>query len=166
MAELVLEKTCRLSGAGQTPYPMRWLRGSTEIMVEALQKLGEALDGQVKAGLKAMEGGLAIVAVKEPAELPTRLADAWQKNFECLWPLMELPVQAARFAVALGTHLADGMQTVSEEAYQRRLAICRECEWFRGNHCLQCGCRVEGDVVAKARWKSETCPLGYWSRRA
>ncbi|MBR1864628.1 MAG: hypothetical protein IJ806_11145 [Ruminococcus sp.] len=32
---------------------------------------------------------------------------------------------------------------VSEEEYQRRLSLCRECESLRSGMCLKCGCYVE-----------------------
>jgi hypothetical protein len=73
-----------------------------------------------------------------------------------------LSMQGVTFAVALERHLAGGMPTVPEAAYEQRLAACRSCEFYWDNQCLKCGCRLAGDVIAKARWASEDCPEGRW----
>ncbi len=70
--------------------------------------------------------------------------------------------QVVNFAGAVARHVAGGMQTVTEEEYQARLAVCQGCEHFKDNQCRQCGCRVAGDLMAKARWKEQRCPLGKW----
>jgi hypothetical protein len=59
-------------------------------------------------------------------------------------------------------HAAGGLQQVSEEEYQRRIGICRVCDFFKEDYCLKCGCQLKGKVFSKARWKSEACPLKKW----
>ena len=39
---------------------------------------------------------------------------------------------------------------VSDEEYERRLAICKECEKLNEGTCLACGCYVELRAAAKA----------------
>jgi len=137
-------------------------KGWAEVCVEATKKMGEALQTQFSAGLEAIEEGLHLTALKAPEELCTRLPASWQKVFACLRPLTEIPMQAVHFTEALGRYIAGGMKMVAEEVYRQRLAVCAGCDFFRDNHCLQCGCRMAGDVVAKARWATEECPLGKW----
>jgi len=66
------------------------------------------------------------------------------------------------FAVAGTRHVANGMQSVSDKVYETRLEECRNCEFCDQQHmvCLkpECGCFVK----VKARWASESCPLGKW----
>lgn len=47
---------------------------------------------------------------------------------------------------------------VSEEAYERRLAICKECDLLNAGTCGACGCYVELRAVAK----TGTCPHNRW----
>ncbi len=65
-------------------------------------------------------------------------------------------------AVAVFNHAVDGLATVSTEEYQKRLAICRGCEFFRPKAMTcqheDCGCYL----VVKAHWASESCPLAKW----
>jgi hypothetical protein len=150
-----------IDSAGQVSPPRFW-RACAEASLETFKRLGEALDAQVGAGLEAIEVGAGIITAPNPAEFCARLADFWGKSLDCVQPMTALPVQGVTFAAALGRHLAGGMQTVPESVYQRRLAVCRACEFFRDNRCQQCGCRLAGDVIAKARWASEGCPAGRW----
>jgi hypothetical protein len=73
--------------------------------------------------------------------------------------------QAANFVTAAVQHVAAGLPTVSEEEYQARIAVCQTCPLYVGNRCTHktCGCRVQGDWIAKARWKSQKCPLKKWT---
>ncbi|MCI9079348.1 MAG: hypothetical protein HFH68_10565 [Lachnospiraceae bacterium] len=47
---------------------------------------------------------------------------------------------------------------VGEEEYERRLAICKECELLNAGTCGACGCYVELRAVAKAG----RCPYKKW----
>jgi len=72
--------------------------------------------------------------------------------------------KAGTFFKAAVRHVADGLKNVSEEQYQQRLAICTDCPEYEpsNTHCRKCGCVIAGNVLAKARWKSEDCPIGRW----
>ncbi len=154
---------------GRSPF---WVPGSekaqlfwqgwTEVCEEAARKLTEVFQAQFLTGLEAIEEGLYLTALEDPDTLRNRLPSAWQKMFACLRPLTEIPIQAIQFAEALSKHVGGGMKLVPEGVYRQRLSVCATCEFFRDNHCLQCGCRMGGDVLAKARWASEQCPLGKW----
>jgi hypothetical protein len=178
MAQPVLENVCKLTdsesgipngisdllatSAAWTTNVQTLLTGWSEIVTEASKKLGELLGAQLDAGLKAGEVGLQLPLAKDPQDIRRGLGKFWQKSFDCLGPMTEAQMQAIHFLAALWLHVVGGMKTVSEEVYRRRLGICEVCEFFHDNHCLQCGCRMAGDVVAKARWTNEQCPAGKW----
>jgi hypothetical protein len=61
-------------------------------------------------------------------------------------------------ARSLALFVADGLQTLAVDDYERRLEICEGCERRRGNRCLECGC----NLAWKARGKAFACPLGKW----
>ena len=72
--------------------------------------------------------------------------------------------QIKTFVKATANYVAKGCQNVTEEQYQERMNICQSCEHFKDNRCMKCGCKVGGDIVAKARWSSEDCPIGKWPK--
>lgn len=50
------------------------------------------------------------------------------------------------------------VKTVSEEEYQRRLALCRSCDSLQyGTTCIHCGCIVE----IRAKLAASHCPYPY-----
>ncbi len=48
--------------------------------------------------------------------------------------------------------------TVSDEEKERRLSICKVCEFYRKGRCLKCGCYIN----FKTRLETEHCPIGKW----
>lgn len=75
--------------------------------------------------------------------------------------------KAASLASAVVRHAADGFQNVPAEEYEARLATCRKCEHYLTDYhpeerCGKCGCGLSGVVLAKAKWRSEKCPVGKW----
>ncbi|WP_246309386.1 DUF6171 family protein [Paenibacillus alginolyticus] len=54
-----------------------------------------------------------------------------------------------------------GFDCVSDEIYQARLAVCRECPSLAyGNTCLHCGCIVQ----IRAKFKEKGCPNPGYSK--
>ena len=155
-----------MGGCSLAPPAPGVLRAWEEAVVEASAKRGESLGAQVQSGLRAAEGGLRLAAARDVGDFRTRLLEYLRMSVDFLQPLAGVPVEAARFAAAWALHVAGGMRTVAQPEYQRRLAVCAACEHFHDNHCLACGCRLAGDVVAKARWADEQCPLAKWPARA
>lgn len=49
-------------------------------------------------------------------------------------------------------------QKSSDEEYQRRLTLCRECKELMNGVCGQCGCYVEMRAAAKKM----RCPFSHW----
>lgn len=68
-----------------------------------------------------------------------------------------MAVNAARAAAGF---VASGFAIASEEEQARRLAVCRECEYFRPEHvrCAKCSCFIN----LKKRIQSSHCPIGKW----
>ncbi len=46
----------------------------------------------------------------------------------------------------------------SDELYEERLDVCKECSSFLAGTCLKCGCYVE----IRAALKSNGCPIKKW----
>jgi hypothetical protein len=68
--------------------------------------------------------------------------------------------RALNLARAVSSHIADGMQVLSDEQYQARLDTCNGCPMRDGKVCTHedCGCIIS----RKAYWKSSYCPLNKW----
>jgi Family of unknown function (DUF6171) len=142
--------------------PLSLQKAMAEIATVSCTRILQTLRAQVNAGLQALEAVGCLPAARNPAEFGAHLVGYWQKCGGCLCPITEMQEQVGTFVTALGRHIAGAMQTVSNDVYQRRLATCRNCDFFLDNTCLKCGCRLAGDVIAKARWPREKCPLGRW----
>jgi len=71
-----------------------------------------------------------------------------------------------RFALAAIRHISKGMPTCTQEQINERLEICRSCEWFVRNHCVQCGCRCNSGkaFMNKLAWADEECPKKKWGK--
>jgi hypothetical protein len=66
--------------------------------------------------------------------------------------------QAANFLGAVIQHGLAGLPRASAEDTERRLAICRTCDFLVQGRCGKCGC----PVAAKAAWAEQTCPAEKW----
>ena len=67
---------------------------------------------------------------------------------------------AGKFSKAVINHAKDGFKNVEPEVYEKRINICKSCEFFNSdfNKCNNCGCFLE----YKASWNSEKCPVDKW----
>ncbi len=52
----------------------------------------------------------------------------------------------------------DEKMRAGDEMYEKRLAVCRECDKLNGGTCMSCGCYVELRAAAKAG----RCPGRKW----
>ena len=68
--------------------------------------------------------------------------------------------KSLHFGGALVSHIADGAKKLDDEQWQARMDVCNSCEHKRGNSCSICGCGLS----AKARWRSEDCPIDKWPK--
>ena len=73
-----------------------------------------------------------------------------------------LTEKARNFIRATVKHVATGMNLVSNEIQEKRMTICKGCEFYDDNnqnpHCSKCGCFLN----IKTTWASEGCPVGKW----
>ena len=55
-------------------------------------------------------------------------------------------------------------QMASQEEIEQRMKICNECEYYKEEACMLCGCRVvrEKNYQNKLANKKATCPDGRW----
>jgi hypothetical protein len=71
--------------------------------------------------------------------------------------------KALNFGAAVVRHVASGLTQVNDDTYQLRLDQCRQCASLNVERMVcqeaNCGCYVE----RKARWASQSCPLGKWN---
>ncbi|TWT43068.1 hypothetical protein KOR42_45280 [Thalassoglobus neptunius] len=63
-------------------------------------------------------------------------------------------------ARAIADFVSDGLSTVTKQVYEKRIAICQDCDRRQGNRCLECGCFLQ----LKARGRAFRCPLGKWEQ--
>lgn len=70
--------------------------------------------------------------------------------------------RAGSLAKAIGSEtkaMIQGQPTLTAQQVAARLAVCASCNQLRTNRtCAKCGCFVD----AKARFRSQTCPLRKW----
>ena len=67
---------------------------------------------------------------------------------------------ANNFGRSAYEHMKDGFKKVTDEGFQKRLDICKTCEYHNANtnQCNKCGCFLK----IKASWNSEKCPIDKW----
>lgn len=63
------------------------------------------------------------------------------------------------FLSSLAGHVRKGLPVVPTEEYDRRMDICKACDFFLGGSCTKCGCGMK----IKARWAGSSCPVGKWT---
>jgi hypothetical protein len=94
--------------------------------------------------------------------------DAWRAQIVTLVPaelslnyppLIAQAGNAARAVGRLTSALVRRQRIWAEQSeYEQRQAICANCEFLDSDRCKKCGCFV----AAKARLKTESCPIGKW----
>ena len=71
--------------------------------------------------------------------------------------------RALNFGQAVARHAVDGAVNVDDSVYEQRLAVCQDCSLCEQSRMVcshpNCGCYLS----VKARWQSESCPLGKWT---
>jgi hypothetical protein len=87
-----------------------------------------------------------------------KIQDALTKPSE----VEKLTTKIGNFTKALTKHTLNFLATVDSMEYDRRVAICERCEFYKEGKCTKCGCRIQGRIISKARWASEKCPVGKW----
>ena len=69
-----------------------------------------------------------------------------------------LTIQAATLVKATTTWIGSGCTTRTKEERASLYSVCQECEQFKSNRCLICGCFLS----KKIQLATEHCPIGKW----
>ena len=70
-----------------------------------------------------------------------------------------------RFVKSMGKWANDGFKRVEQDVFNKRIAICRQCQFWEENgnmgmgKCLKCGCGR-----GKHWMPHEQCPVGLWGK--
>lgn len=90
----------------------------------------------------------------KPVEAKPEALNQAQPKLPSLWQ------QAKNFTKATVAHVASGMDEVTPDEQNARLAICKACPHFLAdqNKCGHCGCPLK----RKTSWKTSACPIGSW----
>lgn len=104
---------------------------------------------------------------KVPKELWPDSNTTLQLGFPCIVKLNRTPglhEKIYNFIKALIRHLLDGFRKTSKKEKNRRLSICKVCEFYNGTACTKCGCPItmKDNFANKVNWKSEKCPENKW----
>lgn len=75
---------------------------------------------------------------------------------KCL--LAELDNEKLLADVRKAVDLLDKAAKASDELYEKRLNICKECDYLNEGTCGACGCYVE----LRAATKASKCPYKHW----
>jgi len=79
--------------------------------------------------------------------------------------LMNRGKPVVKFAQSMAHWMGNGFKKVQQHVYERRLAICRKCQFWQENgnlgmgKCLKCGCGK-----GKHWLPHEQCPIGLWGK--
>jgi hypothetical protein len=79
--------------------------------------------------------------------------------------LMNKGKPIVKFAKSMATWAGSGFKRVQQHVYEKRLAICRKCQFWQENgnmgmgKCLKCGCGK-----GKHWLPHEQCPIGLWGK--
>jgi hypothetical protein len=78
---------------------------------------------------------------------------------------MSMIKKATNLSKSMATWAGSGFKRVQQHVYEKRLAICRKCQFWQENgnmgmgKCLKCGCGK-----GKHWLPHEQCPIGLWGK--
>lgn len=90
--------------------------------------------------------------------------EAFIKN-QIMYKNLSVPGQVLNLSKSMAHWMGNGFKKVQQHVYERRLAICRKCQFWqeKGNmgmgKCLKCGCGK-----GKHWLPHEQCPIGLWGK--
>ena len=140
-----------------------------QMAVDISREFGLPTAGRYAESLEHFRSGntnLASVSADEPAtdsrltwlfDEPIDIAPANQAVRDSQAPasLLRMAFTATR---SMAKFASSGFKTVSRDAREERLDVCRKCEQHTGLRCKACGCFT----AAKTWLRHEGCPLGKW----
>jgi hypothetical protein len=96
---------------------------------------------------------------KETGRVP---ADAVGRKCTVIEASLPVTTLATNFVKAQVAHFRNGRPKCTQEQINERLAICKDCPFFKGNKCTKCGCNCNNNPNS---WKNKlamadaACPL-------
>jgi len=78
---------------------------------------------------------------------------------------LSISQKATNLTKSMATWAGSGFKRVQQHVYEKRLAICRKCQFWQENgnmgmgKCLKCGCGK-----GKHWLPHEQCPIGLWGK--
>ena len=93
----------------------------------------------------------------EDAQELTKLLD---KKHETMPSIVKMVSNLAVSSVQELSSILHGNEAVSKKEKNKRLEICKSCEFFvpSSQKCMKCGCYMP----IKTAWRSQKCPIGKW----
>lgn len=87
----------------------------------------------------------------EPQEIPEAVPEQIEEK--------NIIQKAVSFAGSAINHAKNGFRDASIQTINKRLSICKNCDFYQDGSCKQCGCNLN----VKVTWASESCPIGKWT---
>ena len=104
-------------------------------------------------------------SIEDLYAIGTVVGDHLHVDKEAYVNLMNKGKPIVKFAKSMATWAGSGFKRVQQHVYEKRLAICRKCQFWQENgnmgmgKCLKCGCGK-----GKHWLPHEQCPIGLWGK--
>jgi hypothetical protein len=104
-------------------------------------------------------------SIEDLYAIGTVVGDHLHVDKEAYVNLMNKGKPIVKFAKSMATWAGSGFKKVQQHVYEKRLAICRKCQFWQENgnlgmgKCLKCGCGK-----GKHWLPHEQCPIGLWGK--
>jgi hypothetical protein len=104
-------------------------------------------------------------SIEDLYTIGTVVGDHLHVDKEAYVNLMNKGKPIVKFAKSMATWAGSGFKRVQQHVYEKRLAICRKCQFWQENgnmgmgKCLKCGCGK-----GKHWLPHEQCPIGLWGK--
>ena len=104
-------------------------------------------------------------SIEDLYAIGTVVGDHLHVDKEAYAKLMNKGKPIVKFAKSMATWAGSGFKKVQQHVYEKRLAICRKCQFWQENgnlgmgKCLKCGCGK-----GKHWLPHEQCPIGLWGK--
>jgi hypothetical protein len=137
----VMRERGGMSHLNKNELAVKW---KARIKTAKYRKRAEAIYAQYEATLDVIAAGNAPAKVS-----PVQTSPGFLKRASSLTKAIGSETKA----------IVQGQPTLTAQQVAARLAVCASCDQLRSNRaCAKCGCFVD----AKARFRSQTCPLRRW----
>jgi len=104
---------------------------------------------------KCSRCGFEIKILQDPAKIYRQCEKIKQDTIPTSPSLGE---KIVNFANSMVEYAQSGFEDVTDEEHNKRMDICKGCEFFQAGTCQKCGCSCN----FKSRMKAMKCPIGKW----